>query len=413
MSSRSQPQLSVPRSPRPRESIDFPPDAVTPPLGGMRRTTHCRPQPRISRLGDYPFWGCRYKVASPILRLCGGVRCSCGGLTCKETFQLGRRVRDGPRDGARDHARADDRADDGDHVHRFRGTRVDARQRGAEGLRACGGRRQQRARRPECELPRPDALAYPGPRCLLNPQTPPANFPGTEPALPACAASTPFTTAPDSSRPSETVTWWGRIRRVSGMGARMDHQFHRERSQPDGAGLGAGDANRPGKGSGDHRPRPGRSARSAQLALLGHERDALQSVEIRSPFYSRGNLSIGNGVEVYAPLYVTCVAPPARAAHAGYVRTHRRQRVDGQHRRISISRQRCNRRLSEMETDGPTETGPAHRDRRLPVSTSSTGARWRNEATVAPCQLNRTDKVRVYSSSGDQVMPPTQSRTHP
>ena len=45
---------------------------------------------------------------------------------------------------------------------------------------------------------------------------------------------------------------------------------------------------------------------------------ALQSVEIRSPFYTRGNLSLGNGVEVYAPLYVTCVAPPGRAAHAGY-----------------------------------------------------------------------------------------------
>jgi hypothetical protein len=36
---------------------------------------------------------------------------------------------------------------------------------------------------------------------------------------------------------------------------------------------------------------------------------ALQAVKIQSPFYTRGNLLIGNGVEVRAPLYVTCVDP--------------------------------------------------------------------------------------------------------
>ena len=59
---------------------------------------------------------------------------------------------------------------------------------------------------------------YPGPPCILNPQTPPAGFPGTDLAVAPCAASTPFTTTPDSTRPNETVTWWGRIRRIPGAG---------------------------------------------------------------------------------------------------------------------------------------------------------------------------------------------------
>ena len=55
------------------------------------------------------------------------------------------------------------------------------------------------------------APAYPGPNCILNPQTPPAGFPGIDLTLPTCTPSAPFTSTPDSSRPSETVTWWGRI----------------------------------------------------------------------------------------------------------------------------------------------------------------------------------------------------------
>ncbi|MBA3380960.1 MAG: hypothetical protein H0T97_03695 [Actinobacteria bacterium] len=65
----------------------------------------------------------------------------------------------------------------------------------------------------------PDTVyGYPGPYCVLNPQTPPADFPGTEPSFAACAASTPFTSTPDPSRPNETVTWWGRIRAIPGLG---------------------------------------------------------------------------------------------------------------------------------------------------------------------------------------------------
>jgi hypothetical protein len=151
--------------------------------------------------------------------------------------------------------------------------------------------------------------AYPGPRCLLNPQTPPAGFPGTEPGLPACASSTPFTSAPDSSRPNETVTWWGRLRNVPGMG--IAWVINSTGSVPNPTGPSAAAVTR--------------TIRAKVPVVIGPVQDvppgvlnwlysttnatALNSVDIRSPFYTRGNLLIGNGVNVYAPLYVTCVDP--------------------------------------------------------------------------------------------------------
>jgi hypothetical protein len=60
---------------------------------------------------------------------------------------------------------------------------------------------------------------FPGNWCLLNEQTPPAGFPGTDVALrPSCPSSAPFTTTPDAGRPNETVTWWGRIRHFDHLG---------------------------------------------------------------------------------------------------------------------------------------------------------------------------------------------------
>ena len=61
----------------------------------------------------------------------------------------------------------------------------------------------------------PDRRRLPGPNCLLNPQTPPADFPGPT-YVAGCAASTPFVSTPDASRPSETVDLVGRIRMVPG-----------------------------------------------------------------------------------------------------------------------------------------------------------------------------------------------------
>ena len=151
--------------------------------------------------------------------------------------------------------------------------------------------------------------AYPGPRCLLNPQTPPADFPGVEPGLPACASSTPFTSMPDSSRPNETVTWWGRLRNVPGMG--ITWVINSTGSVPNPTGPGAAAVTRTIRAKvpvviGDPvEQEPG----VLEWLYSVTSATALQSVEIKSPFYTRGNLTLGNGVDVYAPLYVTCVPP--------------------------------------------------------------------------------------------------------
>ena len=66
---------------------------------------------------------------------------------------------------------------------------------------------------------------YPGNWCLLRPQpiAPEAgatvtSFPGTPDRHDVPCGGTPFTGAPDAGRPNETVTWWGRLRKVDGMG---------------------------------------------------------------------------------------------------------------------------------------------------------------------------------------------------
>jgi len=151
---------------------------------------------------------------------------------------------------------------------------------------------------------------YPGPRCLLNPQTPPAGFPGTEPSLPGCAASTPFTSTPDSSRPNETVTWWGRLRRVTGMG--IVWVVNATGSVPNPIGPGASPVTRTVRAKIPVIIGPAEDVPPGVLNWLYSPADAtaLNSVKLYSPFYTRGNLLVGNGVEVHAPLYVTCVKPP-------------------------------------------------------------------------------------------------------
>ena len=155
------------------------------------------------------------------------------------------------------------------------------------------------------------ANGYPGPRCILNPQTPPADFPGIEPTYAACAASTPFTSTPDASRPNETVTWWGRIRRVEGLG--IAWVVHSTGSVPSPTGPGAAPVTRTVQAKIPVVIGPEDDPAPDVLNWLYSVTDAtvLQSVDIRSPFYTSGNLTLGNGVNVYAPIYVTCVTPPA------------------------------------------------------------------------------------------------------
>ena len=79
-----------------------------------------------------------------------------------------------------------------------------------------------------CKTSYPDTTnTYPGDWCILRPQpiapesgATIASFPGTAtgstPDVPCGGA--PFVGTPDATRPQEKVTWWGRIRRVDGLG---------------------------------------------------------------------------------------------------------------------------------------------------------------------------------------------------
>ena len=149
---------------------------------------------------------------------------------------------------------------------------------------------------------------FPGPRCLLNPQTAPVGFPGVDLPLPACATSTPFTSTPDASRPNETVTWWGRLRRIGGPVAWVIHSTGSVRNP---TGPGAAPVTRTITAKVPVVIGPTQPIPPGVLNWLYSTTNAtaLNSVDIRSPFYTRGNLLIGNGVNVYAPLYVTCVDP--------------------------------------------------------------------------------------------------------
>jgi hypothetical protein len=153
---------------------------------------------------------------------------------------------------------------------------------------------------------------YPGPNCLLNPQTPPADFPGTDLALPACVtpAPDPFESTPDPSRPNEKVKWWGLIRSVSGMGPTWIIQATGSVANP--TGPGAAPVTRTIRAKVPVIIGPTQDVPPGVLNWLYSPTDAtaLQSVKLHSPFYTRGNLLLGNGVEVHAPLYVTCVKPP-------------------------------------------------------------------------------------------------------
>ncbi len=256
---------------------------------------------------------------------------------------------------------------------------------------------------------------YPGPRCVLNPQPPPANFPGTEPTGlarcpdPSAPPLPPFTSTPDPSRPGETVAWWGRIRRVTGMG--LAWIINSTGSVPNPTGPGSAPVTR--------------TVQAKVPVIIGPARDvppgvlnwfysatsatALQSVQIRSPFYTRGNLTLGNGVEVYAPLYVTCVVPPAPVPTPGTCGAGAGNILMSQTAQINQSNQGTTVAVGGylgMETDGPNGNRAGTLAARISESHIVNGCKWGGEAIVAPCELNRTDKVRVYPFVGNQTMPP-------
>jgi hypothetical protein len=162
----------------------------------------------------------------------------------------------------------------------------------------------------------------PGNRCLLRPQPVPPSFPGAPLGTDeraACAALAgedpvtqykPYSSTPDPSRPRESVEWWGRVRWVDGMGATWIIVSKGSVPNPTGPAAnvvrqitakvpivsGTPDASDPG---------------ILNWVYSSTDTDIGQSVLMNSPLYVRGNLRAGNGSVIQAPLYVTCVTPPA------------------------------------------------------------------------------------------------------
>jgi hypothetical protein len=159
-----------------------------------------------------------------------------------------------------------------------------------------------------------NAVPYPGPRCLLGAKAAPANFPGTEPlGSYICGVSVPqtFTTKPDPARPNETSTWWGRVRVVTGLGLAWVIQSTGSVTNPTGPNASPVTRTIYAKvpvvigTTSDSPPNVLNWLYSVKDATIG------QAVDLQSPFYVRGNLTMTSTSKISAPLYVTCVTPPA------------------------------------------------------------------------------------------------------
>jgi hypothetical protein len=250
---------------------------------------------------------------------------------------------------------------------------------------------------------------YPGNWCLLHPQTPPAGFPGTELTLPACTPSAPFTSTPDASRTNETATWWGRVRRV------LPHLgvvwvIRSTGSVPNPTGPGAAPVTRTLTVKVPIVIPPAQDAPPGVLNWLYSTTNAtaLQSVDVHSPFYVRGNLTLGNGVTVHAPLYVTCTKPPVPVptiatpcpSTAGNVLMEQTG-VVAPTATVAIGG------FLKMETDGPNGNQVGESGAPVGEAHIVNGCKWKTEPIVAPCEWGRTNKVRVYAppAKRDQIMP--------
>jgi hypothetical protein len=242
---------------------------------------------------------------------------------------------------------------------------------------------------------------YPGNWCLLHPQTPPAGFPGTELTLPACTPSAPFTSAPDASRPNDTVTWWGRVRRV------LPHLgvvwvIRSTGSVPNP--TGAAPVTRTLTVKVPIVIPPAQDAPPGVLNWLYSTTNAtaLQSVEINSPFYVRANLLLGNGVTVRAPLYVTCTKPPVPVpttvmpcnSTAGNVTMENTGRID-KPATVAIGG-----RLTQTSPSNTVGTNSA----RLSEAHIVNGCETKNQAYNVSC--GTFDSHDVFADLANRTMPP-------
>ena len=133
---------------------------------------------------------------------------------------------------------------------------------------------------------------------------------------------------------------------------------------------------------------------------------SLNSVDIRSPFYTRGNLLIGNGVNVYAPLYVTCVdprvaLPPSIASPcpstAGNVRMENTGEV------FTGATVAIGGQLTQTSPQNTVGKNPIAQ--RISEAHIVNGCETSTLAYNASCQWD-LHKVFVTGGSGDRIMPP-------
>ena len=135
----------------------------------------------------------------------------------------------------------------------------------------------------------------------------------------------------------------------------------------------------------------------------------LQSVDVRSPFYTSGNLTLGNGANVYAPIYVTCVTPPLPApstsspcpSTAGNVRMENTAKI---HQGATIA---IGGRLDQTSPQNTVGTSSA----RLSEAHIVNGCSSKTRAYNAACKWDQ-HSVYVNASNRDFAMPadPVQSR---
>ena len=149
---------------------------------------------------------------------------------------------------------------------------------------------------------------YPGNKCLLHDQTAiSATFPGVpiQPSL-VCASSTPYTLTPDSSRPQETISFWGALRAtVPGLGTSWI--VRATGSVPNPTGPTAAPITRTLTVKVPVTIPTSSPGGTGVLAWVysGTSTIFQNSVEVSSPLYVNGDINFQNSATVHAPLYVT------------------------------------------------------------------------------------------------------------
>jgi hypothetical protein len=155
---------------------------------------------------------------------------------------------------------------------------------------------------------------WPGNWCLLHPQpiAPEAgavvtSFPGAKTGslndVPCGGA--PFSVAPDSGKPNETVTWWGRIRHVENMG--LTWVIRSIGNVPNPTGPGASPVTRTITVKVPVVMPEGQNVPPGILDWVYSAKDMTldQHVDMRSPLFVDGNLTLhSNKPEIYGRLHV-------------------------------------------------------------------------------------------------------------